>query len=124
MELTKTLNIEAGKYYRTRGGRKAFVAAVSLPDPSSGVRATHPVHGLIGGFSRNWTLDGHYRDSHGDDLVAEWKEPRTCSAVMTLCRDSTGALRIFHGNIGERPPFWVRWTPLSQETFTMTEPVA
>lgn len=75
------MKIEAGKYYRTRGGDKVFVGGFVLPSPA---RATHsspyPVRGYIGsGDEECWTADGFYRqtkDPSFQDLVEEWREPR------------------------------------------------
>ena len=73
-----TFKIEAGKWYRTRGGQKAFVYAI-------GRRGSHPVHGYIAYPGDdideicNWRDDGRSTEEEQThrDLVAEWRdEPR------------------------------------------------
>ena len=73
------LKIEAGKYYRTRFGEKAFVA---LRNPAKGkgqevwLGFTFGKDG--GAESRRWsTEEGQYFDDRtcGFDLIAEWVEP-------------------------------------------------
>jgi hypothetical protein len=72
------LDLQAGKYYRTRDGRKAFVAAVVPPSPFGKHKFTN--FGYIddedGVFT--WGAAGHYNEdlSQGAyDLVAPWSEP-------------------------------------------------
>jgi hypothetical protein len=75
------VNIEAGKYYKTRDGRKVFVCAIAMPNPfAESVEVTYPVIGYIDPIQRlTWAINGElYRDSKSAaDLVAEWREPRT-----------------------------------------------
>lgn len=75
----KRLFVEFGKYYRTREGHKAYVAA-TLP-PFQGVDRIYQSLGWIDGFRSvfAWTVDGKYalNDDEQDayDLIAEWSEP-------------------------------------------------
>jgi hypothetical protein len=75
------MKIEAGKYYKTRGGEKAFVAAV-LKNPNGGSVPDQPIVGFIGDNESysTWSIGGGYYDDDEyeedeDDLVAEWREP-------------------------------------------------
>ena len=72
------LKIEAGKYYRTRDGRKAFVAA------RNPFNARFCWMGMIDSISTlcgvTWLESGRFsdtREAHPDDLIAPWTEPRT-----------------------------------------------
>lgn len=62
------MKIEAGKYYRTRDGRKARVLCTDH------VKLNYPVAGSIGGELYSWTGEGEfYRGTINIiDLVAEW----------------------------------------------------
>jgi len=72
------LKIEAGKYYKTRGGQKAFVA---LRNPVKGVEEEIWL-GFVFEFGRpvlrTWdTEDGldNVNDTSRFDLIAEWVDP-------------------------------------------------
>lgn len=68
------MKIEAGKYYRTRGGEKALVTDRDK-DPN------YPWNGRIGDKALNWTEEGpeflHHVSQH--DLVAEWVDEPSAS---------------------------------------------
>lgn len=67
--LPATLTIEAGRYYKTRDGRKVG----PMRSDAKGWLYTH-----IDGIARSFRVDGgkHQSDSNLD-LVAEWQEPAT-----------------------------------------------
>jgi hypothetical protein len=68
------MNLQAGKHYKTRGGRRAYVAAIS----EQAARAESCI-GWIGESSCSWTLDGfYYADFFPDelDLISELPEPK------------------------------------------------
>lgn len=71
------MQIEVGKYYKTRDGRKAFIAA-KLPNPSDEpyIGYAEYTHGQI---VESWYEDGSYitDQSSGNDLIEEWKEPKS-----------------------------------------------
>jgi hypothetical protein len=77
------MKIEAGKYYRTRDGRKAFVAGFS---PFASVIELCRATGFIDGDGsvRGWSTDGRYWSEFGGelDLVEEWREPKTFSVTI------------------------------------------
>jgi hypothetical protein len=70
------LKLVAGKYYRTRDGRKAYVAA-ALENPL-GRPASDPIVGFIGDDDFSWRENGQFLPSQlsACDLIAEWREPR------------------------------------------------
>lgn len=63
------MKIEAGKYYRTRDGRKACVICTDNYE-----NETYPVILSIEGYVITATCDGRYTGSgpHLNDIVAEW----------------------------------------------------
>ncbi len=89
MNEAQALTLEAGKYYRTRGGKKVFVAALSLFDD----QADHPVAVIIGnedveGELQWYAPSGKYNAYHGgdleEDLVAEWVEPKRIKGWLNI----------------------------------------
>lgn len=73
----KKLKIEAGKFYRTRDGRKARIYRTDVNNHR------HSIHGYITApdgveCSSCWYGDGRYFDTweHSDDLIEEWQEPK------------------------------------------------
>lgn len=98
MEISKqTLTIEAGKFYRTREGQKAFVAGI-VP----GMKTDWPIMGWIIAGARNvqviWHLDGS--DGGKNDLVAEWVEPKRIKGKMFICQSASGT---FGSYISDEP---------------------
>ena len=87
------MKIEQGRFYKTRNGRKVYVAGVLLPNVDGKQLVTYPVVGYLENEILYWTLEGRYRDSTGDyslDLVAEWREPVT--KVVTVYMHPNGNL--------------------------------
>jgi hypothetical protein len=84
------MKIEAGKYYKTRDGRKAYVAAV-LENPL-GRTVTHKCLGFVGDRYMSWTDNGHEWSCFGgnpSDLIAEWREPREWTVSIVDVGDGT-----------------------------------
>lgn len=77
------MNVEAGKYYRTRSGAKAYVAYVGNPfGQNRSPFSARPAVGFVDSGSGPvcWELDGRATIIASDyqhplDLVAEWREP-------------------------------------------------
>ena len=69
------MKLEAGKYYRTRDGQKAFIGAT---DPFGNAETHYKAVGFTDGGYCHWAIDGRFWSSKEDglDIVSEWKEPR------------------------------------------------
>jgi len=84
------MQIEAGKYYRTREGRKAFVEHVLQHNPFG--QKSHdgfPALGYIEGKRgiEDWKLDGHWTEQDNcNDLIAEYIEPPTALELAKYCK--------------------------------------
>lgn len=83
------LQLEAGKYYRTRDGDKVFVAALNLFDDAS----DHPVAVIIGNnddeddlqwYSPEGRLNAYSFSPKGSDIVSEWVEPKRIKGWVNL----------------------------------------
>jgi hypothetical protein len=79
------MKIEAGKYYRTRFGKKAYTSGFS---PFSSTSEIHIISGWVNGSSTptTWTSDGRmYRHGESEnDLVAEWVDPISVDLTVRL----------------------------------------
>lgn len=85
------LKIEAGKFYRTRGGKKAFVAYVGNPF-SEGNEQEEAIGWVekANGYRESWCRDGKFYRHRGlseYDLVAEWKEPKRIKGWLNVYLD-------------------------------------
>ena len=68
------MKIEAGKYYETRGGEKAYVVGI-IPDYFA--YGSHRFMGLVGSRTFNWEIHGHRYNPlsiDDDDIIAPWTE--------------------------------------------------
>ena len=72
----KKLKIEAGKFYRTRDGKKAGIYRTDANHPEDSI------HGYVissdgAEHSISWHGDGKYisREEHGADLIEKWQYP-------------------------------------------------
>ena len=83
----QTLTLEAGKFYRTRNGRKAFVGCENPFADGSTLR----VFGYIEGAGiAIWRTDGCYFSdgaAASSDLVAEWVEPKRIKGWVNIDED-------------------------------------
>ena len=88
------LKLEAGKYFRTRGGRKAYLLG-RFPEGVCGGTLEGAVVCDNGDWDCiGWGADGRiYADGRddADDLVAEWIEP-VAGAEVLLLRFTNGRL--------------------------------
>lgn len=87
------MKFEAGKYYKTRVGQKAFVAATENPFCPS----FYPIIGYISDSTSvaKWTPGGGFFNSFTQspyDLISEWKEPVTVTKWLLLWSDGTTSL--------------------------------
>jgi hypothetical protein len=97
------LKLKPGTYYRTRDGRKAYVAGLS---PFESTNAFEGAAGYIEGEMgvRTWSRSGLYtaqRSRSASDLVEEWREPleRYCVVV----RHDEGDQQFATENFRSRP---------------------
>ncbi|MGG7581717.1 hypothetical protein [Rhizobium sp. Nf11,1] len=83
MNEAKALTLEAGKYYRTRDGRKAFVSGTNPFSEGSHIRAIGVVYG---NGVQGWDLSGAFSSlgGHGLDLVDEWVEPKRIKGWLNV----------------------------------------
>lgn len=84
------MKIEAGKYYSTRAGRKAFISSTDTPF----ARGIESVLGSIQGVGCSWwDTEGRWVGTeHRHDLVAEWHEPATEERVVYMHRRHDGKI--------------------------------
>lgn len=79
------MKLEAGKYYKTRDGRKAYVGYVREDD------CQYPAVGhMDGGGVDCWLARGGYVDkggTHFNDLIEEWVEPRSGALWVNIYPD-------------------------------------
>lgn len=74
-----SLKIEVDKYYKTRSGKKAYIAAI-LKNPFGGCDVKYPYLGFFnGGDVQSWDAEGRWvafsHNTHDYDLIEEWQEP-------------------------------------------------
>jgi hypothetical protein len=100
------MKLEAGKYYKTRDGRRAYVAAV-LENPLGAVGTCYPVLGYIGDIYASWRLDGRAsrEPEVPGDLIAEWREPREWTVYVYACKG---------GDVVSSTTEWVGLKPLAR----------
>jgi len=79
----EVLKIEAGKYYKTRDGRK--VGPISRVRGGEGDYYWSDGKSLFGQFTHNWSREGYSSSYHGLDIIAEWKnEAPSPSPIRTV----------------------------------------
>lgn len=82
------LTLEAGKYYRTRAGRKAYISGINPFPDGSHIRA---IGVIVDSGVKGWNMCGAYSLSsdHAFDLVAEWFEPKRIKRAINFYRDGS-----------------------------------
>lgn len=88
MNETQTLTLEAGKYYRTRDGRKAYIVGQN-PFDKDDADIGFPFGGFVRGGNGDclewWRGDGRFEvREDAMDLVAEWVEPKRIKGFIAL----------------------------------------
>lgn len=74
------MKIEAGKFYKTREGRRAYISGVVAVNPFDDERPwVYPVAGYVNGCVNilSWTDEGFFyldKEISHLDLIAEWEE--------------------------------------------------
>lgn len=97
----ENIRLEAGKFYRTADGRKAFVVGRNHPFDRKATTTTYPFYGFIEGQGLSetnwWTQNG---GSFGaDTLIAEWVEPKRIKGWVSV--DANGMTsRLFETRAG------------------------
>ena len=118
------MKIEAGKFYKTRDGKKAFVASFTPPNPfPDGGNTRYPFTGYVQGWDmETWTADGiSFSDEENiTDLVAEWREPASEERVVYLVRFSDGKVSCMMRKAKDGPPIT---KPIGSSRVTVTEGV-
>jgi hypothetical protein len=90
------MKIEAGKYYKTREGRKVFVShRCTNPFGLIGSEPDFPLEGYMSNGDRDrlsWRDDGtyNYAGEHMNDILAEWKEPKVHKRWSYFYRNGRG----------------------------------
>ena len=94
------MKLEAGKYYRTRDGRKAFVACVDNPLPhDADEKCIGFVHDDVYIGATTWCSDGtNYVDGcdHEYDLVEEWVDPLDQEMWVNTYGDTINSNTMFY----------------------------
>lgn len=93
------MEIQAGKYYKTRDGQKAFIGAITY-NPFRKTLDPFPARGWIEGDTNStysWTLSGSrfigWPSEH--DLIEEWRDPVTEDLYVYLYKVN-GCQTVFH----------------------------
>lgn len=129
--MSQKLEIVAGRYYKTRDGRKAFVSCIIERSPfQDGASHTYPVCGYIEsgvGGSSSWVSSGMYwadaGQQHDADLVAEWRDPATEERVVYLVRNQAGEVLCSMQTVGGKLPLCWRECAIGSTRVTVTEGV-
>jgi hypothetical protein len=91
-----TLKLEVGKYYKTRGGDKVYIAA-KIENPFKQESDRQPFIGFGRNIEseRTWCEGGGYfiNGCSMNDLMSDWVDPAKATATVFLYRDC-------HGNLG------------------------
>ncbi len=96
------MQIESGRYYKTRDGRKALVCTVLDDSPFSSAAPEYPFSGWIANDVKEttWCKEGRkYSDLavmgiNSSDLVAEWRHPIKVEGWINIY--ASGAAGILH----------------------------
>ena len=92
------LKIEAGKYYKTRDGRKAFVGGIVYGSPFREAEQPWVVCYLDTHDGKwNFNLKGEAQGlgCRHMDLIEEWKEPVSKVVTVVMRRSQTGTYTYF-----------------------------
>jgi hypothetical protein len=96
------MKIEAGKYYRTLSGKKAYVETAVGPSPFTGQGRTYPFFGYVDEYGpESWTAAGHVGSdcpAHQRNIVAEWRDPAVIEIDLIMYKRSDST-----------PPLLLRW---------------
>jgi hypothetical protein len=85
------MKLEAGKFYKTRDGRKAFAAAEN-PFHDNKFRYVGWVE--YDPCNLGWNWEGKHPNKSRYDLIAEWVEPKRIDGYIAIGTRLTGDLAI------------------------------
>lgn len=110
------MKLEAGKYYRTRGGKKAYVASVENPFDKFD---EYPVLGLVDGDeeAQTWDSDGSYYGTHSmsdpRDLITDWRDDATVRGfVLVNAAGEVKTMPFPERELAEKNRVeWLKWFP-------------
>jgi len=90
----ENIKLEAGKFYQTRDGRKAFVAAL-VENPFGETESIYVARGYINdkNVERGWTASGiwYVGEDNKNDLIAEWTEPKRIKGWLNISSQATAS---------------------------------
>ena len=89
--VAEVLTLQPGRYYRTRDGRKAYVASVGNPFDAD---YDCPAAGFICGddVGCEWPLDGGGESETEIDLVEEWRDPPKTKTQTIALYEANGTI--------------------------------
>ena len=81
------IKLEAGKYYRTRGASRVYVAAVAEIPAGAHTTSIFTVLAFAPGHSILYTAEGHYSLAQVSpwDILYEWQEPLDIIQWAVVC---------------------------------------
>lgn len=88
------MNLEVGKFYKTRNGLKARIYAIDCG-------GDFPIHGAVfvgdGWASETWRADGVFLDQKDGSMgiVSEWREPHAVNGWVNIYKTEMGLQRIY-----------------------------
>ena len=89
------MKLEAGKYYKTRNGLKAYVEFIRQDNPFRDYIPEYPAIGFIESYGEQmWKTNGEFNTSIENelDLISEWREPIKISGWVNLYDTFTSML--------------------------------
>ena len=89
------MKLEAGKYYKTRNGLKAYVEFIHQDSPFGDHISKYPATGFIEGFGKQmWKTNGEFNPymENAMDLISEWREPIKVSGWVNVSDIFTSGL--------------------------------
>ena len=96
IEIERTLmKLEAGKYYKTRNGLKAYVEFIRQDSPFGDYLTEYPATGFIENLGEQmWKTNGEFNTFIESelDLISEWREPIKVSGWVNVYDTFTSML--------------------------------
>jgi len=89
------MKLEAGKYYKTRNGLKAYVEFIRQDSPFGDYLTKYPATGFIENLGEQmWKTNGEFSApfDYELDLISEWREPIKISGWVNISDIFTSGL--------------------------------